>query len=166
MANKENRCSPLVDVLSAGQNDCPDRLCRIRSAFGNDQPDFSVGEGLGQIVAHGHAAAIDFFGHLAARHVVLFAQDPRRHIGGAGLTDENWNLRPGNSLSVIPPGDTSFTVPAISSTGAVKCRSCMRMTDSRVFLTRFRIFSYSISSSVFPCASLPTRCREVLYSRE
>jgi hypothetical protein len=31
----------------------------------------------------------------------------------------------------------------------------MRMTDSRVFFTRFRIFSYSISSSVLPCACLP-----------
>ena len=83
-----------------------------------------------------------------------------------GLTDENWNLRPGYSLRVIPPGDTSSMVPEISSTGLVKCRSFMRMTDSRVFLTRVRIFSYSISSSVFPCACLPTICRKVLYSRE
>jgi hypothetical protein len=81
-------------------------------------------------------------------------------------TEENWNRRPGNSLRVMPPGETSSTVPAISSTGLVKCLSFMRMTDSRVFLTRVRIFSYSISSSVFPCACLPTICRKVLYSRE
>ena len=30
----------------------------------------------------------------------------------------------------------------------------------------FRIFSYSISSSVFPCACWPTFCRKVWYSRE
>jgi len=81
-------------------------------------------------------------------------------------TEENWNTLPGNSLRVMPPGETSSTVPDISSTGRVKCRSFMRMTDSRVLLTRLRIFSYSISSSVFPCACLPTICRKVLYSRE
>ena len=35
-----------------------------------------------------------------------------------------------------------------------------------VFLTRFRILSYSISSSVSPWACLPTFCRWVWYSRE
>jgi len=75
-------------------------------------------------------------------------------------TEENWNRLPGYSLRVTPPGDAHSTVPAISSTGLVKCRSCMRMTDSRVCLTRLRIFSYSISSSVSPCACacVPTRC--------
>jgi protein gp37 len=68
-------------------------------------------------------------------------------------TEENWKVRPGNSFKVMPPGETSSTVPAISSTGAVKCLSSMRMTDSRVFLTRLRIFSYSISSSVLPYAA-------------
>ena len=36
--------------------------------------------------------------------------------------------------------------------------SFILMTDSRVFLILVRIFSYSISSSVFPCAWLPTFC--------
>ena len=83
-----------------------------------------------------------------------------------GLTDENWKTCPGYSLRVMPPGETSSTVPEISSTGAVTCLSFIRMTDSRVLLTRLRIFSYSISSSVLPCACLPTICRKVLYSRE
>jgi len=68
-------------------------------------------------------------------------------------TEENWKRRPGYSLRVTLPGETSPTVPEISSTGAVKCLSFMRMIDSRVCLTRFMIFSYSISSSVSPLAS-------------
>ena len=71
-------------------------------------------------------------------------------------TEENWKTRPGYSLSEMPCGVASSMVPEISSTGAVKWRSVILMTDSRVCFTRFRIFSYSISSSVFPCASLPT----------
>jgi hypothetical protein len=76
-------------------------------------------------------------------------------------TEENWNTLPGNSLRVTPPADADSTVPAISSTGLVKCRSCMRMTDSRVCLTRFRIRSYSISSYVsrLACACAPTLWR-------
>ena len=66
----------------------------------------------------------------------------------------------------MPPGDVESTVPDISSTGSVKYRSFILMTDSRVFFTRLRIFSYSISSSVFPWAWLPTFCRKVWYSRE
>src|ERR1017187_2515994 len=82
------------------------------------------------------------------------------------LTEENWKRLPGYSLRVMPPAETSSTVPEISSTGSVKCRSFILMTDSRVCLTRFSIFSYSISSSVFPCACWPTFCRKVWYSRE
>ena len=37
-------------------------------------------------------------------------------------------------------------------------RSVMRMTNSRVYFTRARIFSYSISSSVLPCPCLPIFC--------
>ena len=79
----------------------------------------------------------------------LFSPRMRADMSAALVdTDENWKRRPGNSLRVMPPGDTSSTVPEISSTGAVKWRSLIRITDSRVLLTRFRILSYSISSSV------------------
>ena len=91
--------------------------------------------------------------------MLLFSPRMRADMSAALVeTEENWNVRPGYSLRVMPPGETSSTVPEISSTGAVKCLSCMRMTDSRVLLTRLRIFSYSISSSVSPCACLPTIC--------
>ena len=42
----------------------------------------------------------------------------------------------------------------------------IRIPESLVCLTRFRIFSYSIRSSVFSCDSAPTFWRKVLYSRE
>ncbi len=44
---------------------------------------------------------------------------------------------------MMPPGDPESTVPDTSSTRAVKWRSCILMTDSRVLLTKLRIFSYS-----------------------
>lgn len=47
-----------------------------------------------------------------------------------------------------------------------KAALSMRMTDSRVWRTRLRIFSYSICSSVLPSASLPTFWRKRLYSSE
>ena len=92
-----------------------------------------------------------------AREVFGVRQDgetwfsPRMHADiSAALveTDENWKTRPGYCLRVSPWGEASSMVPEISSTGAVKWRSVILMTDSRVFLTRLRIFSYSISSSV------------------
>ena len=108
------------------------------------------------------AGARGFVFPAGRRHLVISFFSPRMRADmSAALvdTEENWKCRPGNSLRVIPPGDADSTVPDISSTGSVKCRSVMRMTDSRVFFTLLRIFSYSISSSVEPWACLPIFCR-------
>jgi hypothetical protein len=81
-------------------------------------------------------------------------------------TEENWNRRPGNSLSVMPPGENLIdgTCNLLDGVGEV---SVIHADDGLAcLLDRVRIFSYSISSSVFPCACLPTICRKVLYSRE
>ena len=108
------------------------------------------------------AGARGFLGKAGRRDLVISFCSPRiRADMSAALvpTEEKLNLRPGYSLRVMPPGETWSTVPAISSTGAVKWRSFIRMIDSRVCLTRFRIFSYSISSSVLSLAWAPTFCR-------
>ena len=65
----------------------------------------------------------------------------------------------------MPDGEISSTVPEISSTGAVKCRSVILMTDSRslfhpvedllVFDFEFGISLCFLSNNLTECVVLP-----------
>ena len=75
----------------------------------------------------------------------MLAQDPRRQVCRADAHGRELEAPAGKLLEGDAAGRNLSTVPEISSTGAVKCLSFIRMIDSRVCLTRFMIFSYSIS---------------------